>query len=135
MTEHPDGRAEGPRTVLVVDDDPASVATVGLNLRRSGYRVLSAGSGESAVELAKTLRPDIILMDYLMPGIDGYEAIRRLRRAPETSRIPVLVLSEVPRDCLPPARMLHAAEEHLIKPVRSDLLLERVARHIGKPRA
>ena len=122
------------KTILIADDDPKTVAVVGRNLRQAGYRVVSAVSGEDALYKAKRLAPDLILMDFLLPGIDGYEAIHLLRQAPETVQIPVLILSVIARDCLPPARMLHAAAEHLTKPAPMGLLLDRVAKHIDRSR-
>ena len=122
------------KTILIADDDPKTVAVVGRNLRQAGYRVVSAVSGEDALYKAKRLAPDLILMDFLLPGIDGYEAIHLLRQAPETAQIPVLILSGIARDCLPPARMLHAAVEHLTKPAPMGLLLDRVAKHIDRSR-
>ena len=120
------------RTILVVDDDPQALTLTGRSLRCAGYRVMSAASGEAGVEKARRLIPDLVLMDDLLPGSDGYEAIRRLHRAPETSWIPVIVVSVVVRDSLPPARMLHAAAEHLTKSVPLGLLLDRVAKHVNR---
>ena len=85
-------------TVLVCDDDPAVLQVVATLLEEHGYNVLTANSGSSAVERAATDRPDVILMDLLMPGMSGTEAIGALRERSETAGIPVVVLSGLGRE-------------------------------------
>ena len=72
-------------TVLVVDDDPDVARFVEVNLRSAGYDVSVASDGEQAVERALELRPDLVLLDVMMPKLDGFEVAQRLRRDPRTS--------------------------------------------------
>ena len=81
---------DGKQRVLLVDDEDRIVNFLALKLKVSGYEVICANDGEKALELAKTSDPDIMLLDIIMPGIDGIEVLRRLRKF---SNIPVIVLS------------------------------------------
>ena len=72
-------------TVLVVDDDPDIARFVEVNLRSAGYDVAVAADGEQALEKAHHLRPDLVLLDVMMPRIDGFEVAQRLRKNPQTA--------------------------------------------------
>ena len=80
-------------TVLVVDDDTASLSALFECLRRNGYRVLVAQDGASALERAENGKPALILLDVMMPDMDGFETCRRLKRNAATADIPVLFLT------------------------------------------
>lgn len=79
--------------VLVVEDNPVNLELVTELLEQEGCQVLAAPSAEAAISLAATERPDLVLMDLQLPGMTGYEATRRLKAAPATAGIPVLVLT------------------------------------------
>ncbi len=81
------------RKILVVDDEPNALKMLTLALKVEGYDVETATSGEEALELAVRYRPDLILLDVMMPKMDGYEVCRRLRRMLDFAEIPVLFLS------------------------------------------
>ncbi|MEK6715887.1 MAG: response regulator [candidate division NC10 bacterium] len=81
------------RRVLVVDDHPMSLELVTALLEQEGYQVLAAASGEVGLHLTAAEAPDLILMDLQLPGMTGYEAIRRLKADPATTAIPVLALT------------------------------------------
>jgi DNA-binding response OmpR family regulator len=85
--------SETPSTILVVDDDAASLSALFECLRRASYRVLVAQDGTSALERAENGKPALILLDVMMPDIDGFETCRRLKRNPSTADIPVLFLT------------------------------------------
>lgn len=80
-------------TILIVEDSKLNQRLLEAVLKPHGYRLLVAEDGESGVALARTEKPDLILMDVLLPGIDGYEATRRLRADPETQRVVVVALT------------------------------------------
>ena len=80
-------------TVLVVDDDPDVARFVEVNLRSAGYDVSVASDGEQAVERALELRPDLVLLDVMMPKLDGFEVAQRLRRDPRTSSTSIIMLT------------------------------------------
>src|SRR5437867_1364024 len=83
-------------TILVVDDDADSRIIFSQVLRAKGCVVFTAKDGREALEKAKTLGPDLVLMDLAMPRIDGFEAIRRLRESSWTRRLPIIAVSAVP---------------------------------------
>ena len=113
-------------TILVVEDNEPSRDALCRRLERRGYRVRSAVDGEEAVAIARATLPDLILMDLGLPGIDGWEATRRLKRSEPTRRIPLIVLSAhaMPND----REMALAAggDDFDSKPVRFDQLLEKI---------
>jgi DNA-binding response OmpR family regulator len=77
-------------TILVVEDEPVLLETLEYNLKREGYRVVTAADGWQAVETARREHPDLVILDIMLPGIDGFEVCRILRR--ETT-VPILILS------------------------------------------
>lgn len=87
-----DGSGAGPR-VLVVDDDPDWVLFVDLTLTLEGFQVVPAGSGEDALVMIGECEPDAIVLDIALPGIDGWEVLRRLSGSDRVPRIPVVVVS------------------------------------------
>jgi PAS domain S-box-containing protein len=90
----PGGSLSGhPSTILIVDDTPANLGVAVEHLEHMGYRVLVAQDGEEALERAEHMRPDIILLDVLMPGLDGFETCRRLKAAEGTREIPVIFMT------------------------------------------
>ena len=112
--------------VLVVDDQPANVKLLGVKLSSAGYEVLKAYSGEEAVEISRKLQPDIILLDIIMPGMDGFEVTERLKQDPETSTIPIVLLTSL-AGVDDNVRGLDAgADDFLSKPVNQTELFTRV---------
>ena len=81
------------KTILVVEDNEPSRDALSRRLRRWGYRIVIATDGRSAVAMAFEAQPDVILMDLGLPGIDGWEATRRVKASPATRHIPIIVLS------------------------------------------
>lgn len=79
--------------ILIVDDDIQTLRLVGLMLERQGYKILAANHGTQALQMARTDHPDVIVLDIMMPDMDGYEVTRRLRNDPETANIPVLLFT------------------------------------------
>ena len=79
--------------VLVVDDEPDVLLLCRLNLQQRGHELLEAADGSTALEIARELHPDVIVLDLMLPGISGYDVLEALQRDPETTNIPVLVLT------------------------------------------
>lgn len=82
-----------PRTILIADDEPDNRAIMSAALSASGYRVCEASNGAEAVETALRERPALILLDMAMPGVSGWEAVRRLKEMPQTRDIPVFAFT------------------------------------------
>jgi DNA-binding response OmpR family regulator len=84
--------------ILVVDDDPVIVRLLEVNLRLDGYEVETASRGEEALERAAATGPDLVILDVMMPGLDGWETCRRLREQPAFAETPVVFLSARAQD-------------------------------------
>lgn len=101
---------------LVVDDDPLIVQLLSVVLEGGGFEVESAPSGEEALELIGRRTPDIVLLDVMMPGIDGLEVTRRLRRDPRTRSLPVVLVSACASQADADAGRAAGATEYVSKP-------------------
>jgi adenylate cyclase len=111
-------------TILVVDDVPTNVRLLEAVLVSNGYEVVSANDGEQAIELVASAKPDLVLLDVMMPGIDGYEVCRRLREDPETAVLPVVMVTASTNE---KTKGIEAGADDLIgKPFDHDELLARV---------
>ncbi len=125
-------RSAGAR-ILVVDDEPAILRAVAANLRRHGMDVEDAGSGEDALERYERVRPDLVVLDLGLPGVDGLEVIRRIRaRAPT----PIIVLSARDAEREKVAALELGADDYVTKPFGADELLARIRvalRHLARP--
>ncbi len=120
--------------ILLVEDNEISRDLLSRRLRKSGYQIVMAVDGNQAISMASRERPDVILMDMTLPGIDGWEATRELRRRPDTSRIPVIALTAhtLPADR---ARALAAGcDEYEPKPVELAELVHKIETLLAKGR-
>jgi CheY-like chemotaxis protein len=111
--------------ILLVDDEDDILYILKSVLTRAGYEVKTAGSGEECIEMLNGEKPDLIFMDIMMPGINGWETARKIKTDPETKDIPVLMVS-VLDDFEDKKKSLNyaMAEDHLGKPVDLQVLLE-----------
>lgn len=116
-------------TILVVDDSPTICEVLQLQLEAAGYDVLLAADGQAAIELVRTSKPDLAIVDVNMPYLSGDEFVAALRSNPATKGIRVIFLSE--REDLADHAKLLGAVAYLPKPVKEQRLLELVARHLS----
>jgi len=118
--------------VLIVDDDPLMHQLYGRHLAQAGYQVVTAESGEQALELVEKERPQLIVMDVNMPGIGGVAALRELKAQPATRSIPVIVVTSVTEYhlCEKEARTV-GATVFLTKPFGPAQLLAEIRRLLG----
>ncbi len=112
--------------VLVVDDLEPNVKLLEAKLRAEYFDVLTAFSGKEAVELAKSDQPDIILLDVMMPGMDGFEACRLIKDMPETAHIPIVMVTALDQQADRVAGLSAGADDFLTKPVEDLALFARV---------
>ncbi len=121
-----DGGVSVAETILIVDDDAADRALLEEILTGAGYQVQQAAGGEMALTKATVAPPDLILLDLLMPGMDGLEACRRLKEHPATSAVPVIVVTALGQVTAKEASLTTGADDFVTKPVRPDDLRARV---------
>ncbi len=113
--------------VLVVDDDPVIQNLLRVNFEMEGYQVIVAADGVEGLERSKRDRPDIIVLDVMMPRMDGLTVARRLKGDPATARIPILLLSAKAQEADLRAGEEAGADDYVTKPFDPVALLERVA--------
>lgn len=114
------------KKVLIVDDSPTERFFLTDLLRKQGYEVITADNGEQGVAVAKSEKPDLILMDVVMPGLNGFQATRQLSRNPETQAIPVIMCTTKGQETDRVWGMRQGAVDYLVKPVVAEELLAKV---------
>ncbi len=121
------------KRVLVADDEPSLLHLVSLRLRRAGYEVLTASNGREALEKAQREHPDLVVTDYLMPGLSGLELCQKLRHDPKTADIPAIVLTVKGYDVEPHDSRQSGVRRMLDKPFVPRDLLASVSEVLDKP--
>jgi DNA-binding response OmpR family regulator/DNA-binding CsgD family transcriptional regulator len=121
-------------TILIVDDTPGNLALLSETLSEAGYRVLVATDGQSALEQIQYIKPDIILLDVMMPGIDGFETCRRLKADEQTEDVPVMFMTGLSEldDLL--RGFGEGALDYIVKPIRPPEVLARIEVHLSQSR-
>jgi DNA-binding response OmpR family regulator len=117
--------------ILVADDEPHIVRLVEFALGNHGFDVVTATNGEEAVRLAAERMPDLVLMDVMMPVMNGFEAVRRIKGDPATADIPILMLSAKSQRTEVTEGLDAGAEAYICKPFSPRELVERVGATIG----
>jgi len=120
-------------TILVIDDHPANLKLAEVLLQLEGYAVQTAQDAEKAIELLKTLRPQVILMDLQLPGMDGLELTRRIKAAPETRHIAIIALTAYAMKGDEEKALAAGCDAYLSKPTDSLLLKKVVAAQLARP--
>ena len=117
--------------ILIVDDSPTETHKMEAILKKNNYGVCKAENGADGVELAKKEQPDLVLMDVVMPGLNGFQATRLLSRGKETSHIPVIIVTtkDQPTDKLWGKRQ--GAKGYIVKPVSEKTLVDVVEQVMG----
>jgi twitching motility two-component system response regulator PilH len=117
--------------ILIVDDSPTDAYLVKNILESQGYQTSEATSGEEGIQKAKEIRPNLIIMDVVMPGLNGFQATRKITKAPETSSIPVVIVSSKNMESDRAWGLMQGAKEFLVKPVKQDELLTTIKKLLG----
>lgn len=112
--------------VLIVDDSPTEAHVLKGMLEKHGFEVETAQNGTEGIERARTLKPDLILMDVVMPGLNGFQATRQLTRDPETSDIPIIIVTTKDQDTDRVWGLRQGAKDFLTKPVSERNLVEKI---------
>jgi two-component system alkaline phosphatase synthesis response regulator PhoP len=117
--------------ILVVDDEVYILHILDFSLGAEGFEVITANNGELAIEKAKQEKPDLIVLDIMMPVVDGYETCRRLKRESETKNIPVVLLTAKGRDVDKRLGYEVGAVDYIVKPFSPNRLIERIQEILG----
>lgn len=109
--------------VMIVDDSPTEVHVMRTALEKQGFETVAAADGSECLKLARQMRPDLILMDVVMPGVNGFQATRTLARDPATKNIPVVMISSKSQESDKVWGMRQGAVDFLVKPVSAAALV------------
>jgi len=116
------------RKILVVDDEPDIREVVRLYLAEEGYEIIEAENGQEAILKAQTEKPDLIVLDIMMPGINGFEVAKHLKDDPNTQHIPIIILSVLAHD----SQFRQGILDYISKPFRQDELVQTVRKILEK---
>jgi len=109
--------------IMIVDDSPTDAHVLSTMLEKNGYSTVLAADAREGIELARREKPDLILMDVVMPGLNGFQATRELTSDPETAGIPVIIVTRKDQQVDRVWGMRQGARDYLTKPVRENTLL------------
>ena len=123
---------ENKKTILLVDDEPDLLESLAIRMKASGYNVLMAIDGLDALKKARTLNPDMIILDLMLPKMDGYKVARLLKFDGRYSHIPILILSARGQDLDKDMAKNAGADDYMVKPFESSDLLSRTERLLAK---
>jgi len=121
------------KKILVVEDDPDLVELLSFNLRGCGFTVSTASDGLDALKKARTILPDLILLDLMLPELDGFGACEILRREPETATIPIIMVTAMSSQFARMAGLEAGANDYITKPFSPKQLVARVQALLGQP--
>ncbi|MDQ3026657.1 MAG: response regulator [Pseudomonadota bacterium] len=114
------------KKIMVVDDSPTERAFMEGMLKKRGYEVLLVDSGEAAIERSKTELPDLILMDVVMPGLNGFQATRAITREEKTKHIPVIICTTKDQETDKIWGLRQGAKDYVTKPLQESELIEKI---------
>lgn len=113
-------------TLLLVDDEPDILEFVGYNLKKEGFNVLTASNGEEGLKIARKEKPQLILLDVMMPGMDGVETCDQIRKSPELEDILIAFLTARGEDYSQVAGFDAGADDYITKPIKPKVLISRI---------
>src|SRR5215475_7429493 len=119
-------------TILVADDDPQILSMVAMRLESRGYTVLSARDGDEALQLARSRRPDLVVLDVMMPQMNGWEVARALRQDPQLQKVGIVMLTAIGEHINELTSPLYGADEYIDKPFDFTDLEKKVGLVIAK---
>lgn len=120
------------KKILVIEDDAVSLRLIEYALRKEGYEVLLAKNGLEGINKAQSKEPDLIILDIMLPGIDGFEVCHRLRANPQTAHLPILILSGKAHEADRATGLKLGADDYITKPVSPRELVSRIELHLAR---
>jgi len=122
-----------PHKILIVDDEPNIVVPLQFLMEQNGYQTLVAQSGEEALEAISKEEPDLVLLDIMLPGIDGFEVCEIVRLKPEWRHIRIIFLTAKGRDVDIAKGLVLGADEYITKPFSNQQIIDAVTKLLQKP--
>ncbi len=120
------------KTILLVDDEQSILDLLQFNLEAEGYNVLTAQDGETAVSLTQSETPDLVILDIMLPGKDGWEVLREIRQHPQTRNVPVIFLTAKDSEIDEVVGLELGADDYIVKPISIRKLIARVKSRLRK---
>jgi len=114
------------KKILVIEDDPATLRLIDYSLRHEGYQVLTASNGLEGLRKVHNEEPDLIILDVMLPGMDGFEICHHLRSEPDTAQLPILMLSAKAQEIDKNTGLKVGADDYLAKPADPSEIVSRV---------
>jgi twitching motility two-component system response regulator PilH len=111
--------------ILIVDDSPTEVHVMKKALEKGGFKTATAGDGQEGVRMARDLKPDLIFMDIVMPGMNGYQATRAIAMDPGTSSIPIVMVTSKGQETDRVWGLRQGAIDYMVKPVSPEVLVQK----------
>lgn len=118
--------------ILIVDDSPTDVHVLKTMLERNGYETLAVADGEDGIAKAKGEKPDLILMDVVLPGISGFQATRQITKSPDTASIPVIIVTTKDQETDRVWGLRQGAKDYITKPVSEADLMAKLRAVLGE---
>jgi len=117
--------------ILIIEDSPTDTRVFTTLLEKNGHEVIAAGSAEDGIAAAKSEKPDLVLMDVILPGMNGFQATRALTRDPETANIPIIIVSTKGMETDRVWGLRQGARDYIVKPPNERDLIDRIATLLG----
>ena len=121
------------KRILIVDDSPTERHVLNDMLTKAGYEVVASDNGEDAIVKARTIKPDLILMDVVMPGLNGFQATRAISRDPTTRSVPIIMCTSKSQETDKIWGLRQGARDYIVKPVKRDELLAKITAFTRSP--
>jgi DNA-binding response OmpR family regulator len=120
------------KKILVIEDDPATSRLVDYSLRHEGYQVITSSNGLDGIRKAHSESPDLVILDVMLPGMDGFEICHRLRAEPDTAKLPILMFSAKAQEIDRETGIKVGADDYLTKPSAPADIVSRVEKLLAK---
>ena len=117
--------------ILLIEDSPTESAVMSQLLERNGHQVLASGTAEDGIAVCKREQPDLVLMDLVLPGMNGFQATRALSRDAATGKIPVVIVSTKNMDTDRAWGLRQGAKDYIVKPPKEEALVARINELVG----
>lgn len=117
--------------ILIIEDSPTDTRVFTTLLEKNGHQVIAAGSAEDGIAAARKDKPDLVLMDVILPGMNGFQATRALTRDPETAGIPIIIVSTKGMETDRVWGLRQGARDYIVKPPNERDLIDRIATLLG----